>query len=78
MDKKKSHIAPPIIRSYIPTHEDDPHYTEQTLAHIREYLQERAHPHHTTAHTSPEIAKYITDPELLTIIGELEHIEYSG
>ena len=78
MDKKKRYIAPPIIRAYISTHEDDPHYIEQTLAHIREYIEDRSLPHHTTAHTTPEIAKYITDPELLTIISELEHIEYSG
>jgi phosphate/sulfate permease len=77
-DKKKNYIAPPIIRAYVPTHEDDPHYIEQTLAHIREYIEDRSLPHHTTAHTTPEIAKYITDPELLMIISELEHIEYSG
>ncbi len=77
-DKKKNYVAPPIIRAYVPTHEDDPHYIEHTLAHIREYIEDRSLPHHTTAHTAPEIAKYITDPELLTIISELEHIEYSG
>lgn len=77
-ERQKNSIAPPIIRPYMPTHEDDPHYTEQTLAHIREYLEDRTQPHHTTAHTTPEIAKYITDSELLTIISELEHIEYSG
>lgn len=77
-DKKKNYVAPPIIRAYVPTHEDDPHYTEQTLAHIREYLQDRSRPHHTTAHTAPEIGEYLRDTDLLTIIGELEHIEYSG
>jgi phosphate/sulfate permease len=78
VNRKKNSIPPPIIRGYVPTHEDDPHYTEQTLAHIRKYIEDRSRPHHTTAHTAPEIAKYITDPELLMIISELEHIEYSG
>jgi hypothetical protein len=76
--KKRGHTPPSVIRPYTHTHESDPHYIELTLAHIREYIEDRSLPHHTTAHTSPEIAKYITDPELITIISELEHIEYSG
>jgi phosphate/sulfate permease len=77
-DKKKSYIEPPIIREYIPSREDDPHYIEQTLAHIREYIEDRSSPHHTTAHTAPEISEYLRDTDLLIIIGELEHSEYSG
>lgn len=75
---KKNHTPPKILHPYNKITESDPDYIPKTLSSLKEYLLERKSPHHVMAHTADEIATYIDDNELESIIHELEHIEYSG
>jgi hypothetical protein len=75
---KKNYTPPKMLHPYLKIWESDSDYVSKTLESLKEYLLERKSPHHVTAHTADEIARYIDDNELEGIIHELEHIEYSG
>ncbi len=56
----------------------DPDYATKTLTEIRKYLTNTYYPMHSWAHLPVDMKPYTTDKELITIIEQLEEIEFSG
>lgn len=75
IQKIKKNTQEYIFKLVDPT---DPKYAEQTLINIRQYLARQYHPMHSWAHIPLDIRTYTTDTELITIIEQLEQIEFSG
>ncbi len=57
---------------------NDPHFEILLAEHIRTNLAIEYAPTHARAHTASEIARYAQAHPLLTLLGELESIEYQS
>ncbi len=58
--------------------EQDSEFAGKTLENLKQYLTHIHNPARVTSHTVQEIKRYISDPELLSILDTLEKAEYSG
>ena len=75
---KRTPIQKHIPQAYNEIVISDIEYVSKTLFSLKEYLWERILQNNITAHTAEEISTYLNNPVLISIIQELERIEYSG